>query len=103
MADQTLDQLPWADPLDGAETLYLVQGGSDRRVSARDLALAGAYRHVQNVAAAQWTITHNLGRVPAVTVTDSAGSVVTGDVQHLSDTQCLANFSAPFAGEAHCN
>ena len=37
MADQTLDQLAIADPLDGDEQIYLVQAGLDRRVSTREL------------------------------------------------------------------
>jgi hypothetical protein len=62
-----------------------------------------AHRHVQSVAAATWTVTHNLGRRPAVTVTDSSGRVVLGDVLHLSTSAVEITFSAAFAGEALCN
>ena len=61
------------------------------------------YRHVQAVAALTWQVEHGLHKTPSVTVIDSAGNVVLGDVQHTTDTHCVLNFSAPFAGEAHCN
>jgi hypothetical protein len=61
------------------------------------------YRHIQSVAAATWTVTHNLGKRPAVTVTDSSGRVVLGDVRYLSDSAAEVTFSAAFAGEAICN
>jgi hypothetical protein len=61
------------------------------------------YRHIQSVAAATWTVTHNLGKRPAVTVTDSSGRVVLGDVRYLSTDAVEVSFSAAFAGEAICN
>jgi hypothetical protein len=32
------------------------------------------YRHVQSVAAAVWTVVHNLGKFPSVSVVDSTGT-----------------------------
>jgi hypothetical protein len=58
------------------------------------------YRYVQSQPAAVWTITHPLGRFPSVTVVDSAGSVVEGEVVYLSDSTLAITFSAAFAGEA---
>lgn len=74
---------------------------------AATLASSGAtdktYRHVQAEASATWTINHNLGKRPTISIVDSAGTVVIGDVHYNSDAQCIASFSAPFAGEAYCN
>lgn len=58
------------------------------------------YRHVQTSPASIWTITHPLGRRPAVTIVDSAGTPVEGDVDYPSTSVVVASFSAPFAGEA---
>jgi hypothetical protein len=55
----------------------------------------------QLVPAMSWTITHNLGFFPSVTVVDSAGSVVIGDVAHVSDDEVVVGFSLPFAGSAY--
>lgn len=61
------------------------------------------YRHVQSVAAAVWTVVHNLGKRPAVSVVDSAGDEVYGKVHYDSDTQVTLSFSAAFGGEAYFN
>lgn len=65
--------------------------------------VASSYVHEQLSASATWTITHNLNRYASVTVTDSAGSVVVGDVTYLSANQLRIHFSAAFAGSAHLN
>lgn len=57
----------------------------------------------QGVASDEWTITHNLDNYPSVTVVDSAGSVVIGDVFYVSNAQIILEFDAPFAGKAYLN
>lgn len=61
------------------------------------------YVHNQGVASAIWNITHNLGKFPSVTVVDSSGREVVGDVQHLTINTLTINFSAGFAGKAYIN
>jgi hypothetical protein len=58
------------------------------------------YLHQQAVAASLWTITHNLGFYPNVTVIDSAGTVVEGTVVYLSDTALTVEFVGDMAGSA---
>lgn len=48
------------------------------------------------------TVTHNLGRFPAVSVIDTADDVCVGDVLHLSVNAVRLTFSAPFSGTAIC-
>jgi hypothetical protein len=62
-----------------------------------------SYVHTQTVPAASWTINHNLGKYPAVTVADSSGSVVEGDVVYLSLNFLRIDFSASFGGVAYLN
>ena len=61
------------------------------------------FTHTQAVPASVWTITHNLGRRPSVTVVDSAGTVVIADPAYISDNQITVTFGAPFSGAAYLN
>jgi hypothetical protein len=67
------------------------------------LALNETYIYEQTSAASVWTITHSLGRYPSVTVVDSAGSVVVGDVQYTSKNQIILTFQGAFSGTAYLN
>lgn len=60
-----------------------------------------AYVHDQAVPAAVWTINHNLNGFPNVTVIDSAGTQVEGDVAYVSANQIVATFAAAFSGKAY--
>lgn len=61
----------------------------------------GSYRHTQLAAANTWTIAHNLGFYPAVTATDSAGTIIVGDVTYTSVNVLTIDFSVPVAGFAN--
>ena len=61
------------------------------------------YAHEQAMAAATWVITHNMNKYPAVTITDSAGDQVEGEVHYDSLNALTVKFSAPFAGRAFLN
>lgn len=66
--------------------------------------LSGAnFIHEQAVAAASWTIDHMLNRFPAITVVDSAGSVVYGDEVYLDPNRVRLDFGVPFSGKAYLN
>lgn len=49
------------------------------------------------------TVSHNLEKFPSVTVTDSAGQEVVGDVVHLDSNSLMVYFTAPFSGKIICN
>ena len=59
-----------------------------------------SYVHSQATVSATWVVTHNLGWYPNVTVIDSAGTDVEGDVVHNSATQLTLRFSGGFTGQA---
>jgi hypothetical protein len=61
------------------------------------------YTHTQSTPSSSWSITHNLGKRPSVTVVDSAGTEWVVEVQHLSDNACIAKFAHAFSGKAYCN
>jgi hypothetical protein len=58
---------------------------------------------VQSIPSATWTINHGLGKYPSVTVIDSAGQFVEGNIQYTSLNQVILTFSGAFSGEASCN
>ena len=59
--------------------------------------------HEQSVAADIWVITHGLGKFPSVTITDSAGDSVDGEVHYTDPNTLFVSFSAPFSGKAFLN
>ena len=77
-------------------------------ISEQVVGLQGAsgdlhYTHTQSTPSAAWTITHNLGKRPAVTVVDSGGNEWQTAVEHLSDNALVVRFTAPFSGYAYLN
>jgi hypothetical protein len=50
-----------------------------------------------------WSITHNLGGFPSVTLTDPSGNVIIAQLQYISNSQVLVTFSQPVAGLAYLN
>lgn len=59
--------------------------------------------HDQTVASAEWIITHNLGKFPAVTIVDSADEEVVGEVRYTNANSLTVTFSAAFSGKAYLN
>ena len=59
--------------------------------------------HVQGSSLAVWTITHNLGKYPAVSVFDPAGDQFYGTVRHLDVNSLTITFKTPQAGTATLN
>lgn len=61
------------------------------------------YVHTQALASSTWTVDHNLGKYPSVSVVDSANDEVEGGIKHVSINQLILTFSAPFTGRAFIN
>ena len=61
------------------------------------------YTHNQINASAEWIIQHNLNKYPSVTVVDSAGNMVIGDVIYNSENQITITFQSAFSGKAYLN
>lgn len=60
-----------------------------------------AYVHTQNAVSSNWTITHNLGFIPNVTTTDSAGTTIEGSVDYPNVNQVTITFSIAISGIAY--
>ena len=61
------------------------------------------YTFAQNEAASTWIITHPLKKMPAVTVVDSAGNVVMGEVTYIDENTVQIRFNGAFSGKAYLN
>jgi hypothetical protein len=62
-----------------------------------------SYRHIQSANSTAWTITHNLGFRPSVTVIDLDGDVVNADINYNTINQLIITFSSAIKGEAYLN
>lgn len=83
----------------GTSSEFLMADGSVSTVASGDK----HYTHNQTSASAAWTVTHNLGKFPSVTVIDSAKSVVVGEVNMTNINEVEITFTAAFSGKAYLN
>jgi hypothetical protein len=75
-----------------------INSGASNGLSLDDV----AFVHYQGVASATWTINHPLAFNPAVTIVDSAGTVVEGGVQYLNAHTIEVTFdTGAFSGTAY--
>lgn len=56
--------------------------------------------HTQSSASATWTVNHNLGFLPQVTVLSPGGIEVEATVTHVSANQAVITFNTAQAGQA---
>jgi hypothetical protein len=88
---------------DGGDTL--TDGGDPLKETGGNSSSSSApsqpayYEHTQAVAAAVWTINHNLGFRPNIITFDTSNEEIIGDVQS-SPTTSVVTFSRAFAGNA---
>lgn len=57
--------------------------------------------HEQDIASAQWDITHNLGGYPSIMVVDSSKTVVIGEVTYIDEETIRVNFTGESSGYAY--
>lgn len=62
---------------------------------------AASFTHRQDVPAQIWEFDHPLLFIPAVTVIDSSGDTVLGDVELPSASSVRVTFSVPFSGSVY--
>lgn len=68
-----------------------------------DARLDKNYVHTQIAASNNWAITHNLNKYPAITIVDSGGTVVIGEVEYINLNLAYVKFNGIFSGKAYCN
>lgn len=75
-------------------------GAKGDKGDAGDPALL-TYVHTQSTAAATWTINHGKGYFLNLTVVDSAGTQVEGNVTYQDNNTIVVEFAAAFSGKAY--
>lgn len=76
---------------------------TEHAFTEKEKAIIYTYIHDQMSSSDTWTINHNLDKYPSVSVVDSAGSLVIGDVQYISRNALIATFIGEFSGKAYLN
>ena len=61
------------------------------------------YPHNQIIASDVWVINHGLHKYPSVTIVDSAGTIIIGDIDYTSDVTIVLTFTGSFSGKAYLN
>lgn len=93
-----------AIPGGGLEGQVLTKASdAPRDVEWRDVSGDKTDVYYQNTASSSWNVTHNLGKYPSVSVTDSAGNAVFGEVKYVDENNLIITFSAAFSGNAYMN
>ena len=60
-----------------------------------------SYIHTQGVSSSTWTVNHNLGFYPNLTVQDSAGTIYEGEINYTNLDSLTVTFSSAFSGKAY--
>lgn len=81
------------------EIIYIPGFGASSGGGGSSQALS--YVHNQGSASATWTINHNLNFYPNVTIQDSGGTIVEGEIAYTTRNTLIATFSAAFSGKAY--
>lgn len=61
------------------------------------------YVYNQTSASTEWTITHNLGKYPSVTIVGNDGVQVMADYKYINANTLKITFNTPFLGKAYLN
>lgn len=71
-------------------------------ITAADVPTVSTYTHSQISPASVWNVNHNLNRYPSsISIVDSAGNVVWGDIKQISVNELTISFTAAFSGSAY--
>lgn len=97
-----LSDVTASDPADGDILRFSVANQKWESSAIGDIVIT-TYVHEQSLPLALWTIEHNLGRFPSVTIVDSANDVVIGEIHYLSENAVELLFSGAFSGKAYLN
>ena len=85
-------------------TLYILRGGIENSNWVEfSASKSETYKHRQTASSSVWTVVHNLGKFPSVTVVDSAGTEWIGDVKYIDDNSLTISFAVAFSGIAYLN
>lgn len=83
------------------QTILLVE--TDHQSSTSNTSSSTTFTFEQSVASDTWNVMHNLDKYPSVSIVDSGGNLVDGEVKYVTSNRILINFTSPFSGKAYLN
>ncbi len=83
------------------DTILIAIGKLENKVTV--LEETSTFTWPQTTPLAIWTISHPLNKYPSVSIVDSAGTLVEGNVEYPSISQVIIMFSSAFSGTAILN
>ena len=75
----------------------------DKTAADYDIKEDSHFVYTQSIPSDIWIVQHNLGKKPAITVSDSAGTIVVGQYTYLDDNTVKLEFVGAFSGKAYFN
>jgi uncharacterized alpha-E superfamily protein len=72
---------------------------SENNFSAQNL----NYTYIQQIPSSYWTVIHNLGKIPSITIIDTAGTQVWADIINVTPNSFDVVLQYPMSGMAVCN
>lgn len=87
-----------------AYEIWLQNGGLGTEIDfLNSLKTSGTFSYEQMIPSTEWYVEHNLKGYPSVTVVDSAGSVVYGEVYYIDENNLKVIFNVSFSGQVYLN
>ena len=102
-AEEILDKLKTVDGEGSGLDADMLDGKHASEFVLKTEFNISTFTHNQLSPEKEWNVVHNLNRFPTVTVVDSGGSVVLGDVQYIDENQIKIVFTTGFSGKAYLN
>lgn len=91
------------DSKDSVDSVNTKLANLSNELEAKIITATNTYVFIQSIPSSVWTINHNLNKAPSVTVIDSAGSIVMGEINYIDMNNIIITFSGAFSGKALLN
>jgi len=102
---QTGDSV-WVQYINGKQSNKFIPSRraiGDKRSGSNNESTDKTYVHIQILPSDVWLIQHNLAKFPSVTIVDSAGTKVMGEVDYIDENTVRLRFNGTFSGRAFFN
>ena len=96
---------PQGPPGDSADLSAdsIIETDEKQFISLADKLKLAGFIHDQIATSSTWVVNHTLDKFPSVSVVDTGGNLVMGDVEYISTSQLKIYFSYEFSGKAYLN